>query len=78
MTLARARKAQRQPTSNLPKGEGLRRKPNGPANLRDLFLRQQKRRTIYTAPQQKEKIKTAFSISTRSRQEGGMYQVIRK
>ena len=38
MTSARARKAQRQPTSNPPKGEGLRRKPSGPAHLAGPFF----------------------------------------
>jgi hypothetical protein len=38
MTLARAKKAQRQPTSNPLKGGGLRRKPNGPAKQAGPFF----------------------------------------
>jgi hypothetical protein len=38
MTSARARKDPRQQTSSPPKGEGLIRKPNGPAHYRGTFL----------------------------------------
>ena len=38
MTSARARKDPRQQTSNPPKGEGLRRKPTGPAHLAGPFF----------------------------------------